>query len=147
MSQAESPTVETDPRFPSGPWTGYFLQHRSKGMMELHITFRQGALRGEGRDYVGRFVLRGRYELADGKCYWTKRYLGKHDVFYQGYNEGKGIWGMWEIMGLGGRGGFHIWPQGMAAGEQDQLAEEADLAVLVEGALKTSEPLAAPVTR
>src|SRR5436305_1497811 len=62
MSQAESPTVETDPRFPSGPWTGYFLQHRSKGMMELHITFRQGALTGEGRDYVGRFVLRGRYE-------------------------------------------------------------------------------------
>jgi len=115
--------------------------------MELHITFRQGALTGEGRDYVGRFVLRGRYELTDGKCYWTKRYLGKHDVFYQGYNEGKGIWGMWEIMGLGGRGGFHIWPQGMAAGEQDRLAEEADLPVLVEGTLETSEPLAAPVTR
>ena len=67
MSQPEAPTLETDPRFPSGPWTGYFLQHRSKRMMELHITFLQGALTGEGRDYVGPFVLRGRYELTDGK--------------------------------------------------------------------------------
>jgi len=151
MSQSDPPTLETDPRFPSGPWTGYFLQHGTKGMMELHLTFRQGALTGEGRDYVGRFVLRGRYELADGKCYWTKRYLGKHDVFYQGYNEGKGIWGTWEIGApfgsWGGRGGFHIWPQGMAAAEQEHLTEEADLPVLVEGALETSEPLAAPLLK
>ncbi len=151
MSRPESPTLETDPRFPSGPWTGYFLQHGSKGMMELHITFLQGALTGEGRDYVGRFVLRGRYELGDGKCYWTKRYLSKHDVFYQGYNEGKGIWGTWEIATrsgfLGDRGGFHIWPKGMAAAEQYQLAEEADLPVLMEGTLETSEPLAAPLAR
>jgi hypothetical protein len=151
MSQSEPPTLETDPRFPSGPWTGYFLQDGRKGMMELHITFRQGALTGEGRDYVGRFVLRGRYELADGKCYWTKRYLGQHDVFYQGYNEGKGIWGRWEIGApfgaWAGRGGFHIWPEGMAAAEQHQLSEEADLPVFVEGTLETSEPLAAPLAR
>ncbi len=151
MSQPEAPTLETDPRFPSGPWTGYFLQHGSKGMMELHLTFQHGALTGEGRDYVGPFVLRGRYELADGKCYWTKKYLGKHDVFYQGYNEGKGIWGTWEITAFLGlfqdRGGFHIWPKGMAAAEQHQLAEQADLPVLVEGTLETSEPLAAPLSR
>jgi hypothetical protein len=140
--------LETDPRFPSGPWMGYFLQHGNKGMMDLHLTFRQGALTGEGRDYVGQFVVRGRYELADGKCYWTKRYLGKHDVFYQGYNEGKGIWGQWEITTFGlhnAHGGFHIWPKGMAEAEHQQLAEEADLPVLVEGALETSEPLVAPL--
>ena len=151
MTAPQSSTVETDPRFPSGPWTGYFLQHGSKGMMELDLTFQHGALTGEGRDYVGPFVLRGRYELADGKCYWTKKYLGKHDVFYQGYNEGKGIWGTWEITAFLGlfqdRGGFHIWPKGMAAAEQHQLAEQADLPVLVEGALETSEPLAAPLAR
>ena len=151
MSQSEPPTLETDPRFPSGPWTGYFLQHGSKGMMELHITFLQGALTGEGRDYVGRFVLRGRYELGDGKCYWTKRYLSKHDVFYQGYSEGKGIWGTWEIAMrsgfLGDRGGFHIWPKGMATAEQHQLAEQADLPVLMEGTLETSEPPPAPLLK
>ena len=65
--------------------------------MELRITFRQGMIRGEGRDWVGTFVLSGHYDLADGKCRWTKRYLGKHDVYYQWFNEGKGIWGTWQI--------------------------------------------------
>ena len=72
------------------------------------------ALVGEGRDWVGRFVCTGRYDLTDGRCHWTKRYLGRHDVFYKGYNEGKGIWGAWEIPqgadGLRWTGGFYIWP-------------------------------------
>src|SRR5262249_37336862 len=97
VSPDQHSPVETDPRFPSGPWTGYFLQPVIPGrhLMELSLTFRQGQLSGEGRDWVGHFVLRGRYCLEDGKCYWTKRYLAKHDVFYQGFNEGKGIWGVW----------------------------------------------------
>src|SRR5881227_325081 len=90
--------LETDPRFPSGPWTGFFLQPLVPGrhLMDLRLTFRQGGMSGEGRDWVGKFVIRGRYNVQDGKCYWTKRYLGKHDVFYRGFNEGKGIWGTWE---------------------------------------------------
>ena len=150
MSQSEPPMLETDPRFPSGPWTGYFLQHGSKGMMELHLTFQHGALTGEGRDYVGPFVLRGRYELTDGKCYWTKKYLGQHDVFYQGFNEGKGIWGTWEITSAGSykdQGGFHIWPKGLAAAEGQQLTEEADLPIPIEGTLETSEPLLTPLAK
>jgi hypothetical protein len=150
VSQSETPTLETDPRFPSGPWTGYWLQYGYKGMMELHLTFQQGALTGEGRDRVGPFVLRGRYELTDGKCYWTKKYLGQHDVFYQGYNEGKGIWGSWEITSMGffkDHGGFHIWPKGMAAAEGYELAEEADVPVFIDGTLETSEPLAAPLAK
>src|SRR5436190_4635431 len=91
--------LETDPRFPSGPWTGFFLQPLLPGrhLMDLRLTFRHGSMTGDGRDWVGRFTLKGRYSLDDGKCYWTKRYLGKHDVFYRGYNEGKGIWGTWEL--------------------------------------------------
>ena len=46
---------------------------------------------------VHRSTLYRRYDVADGRCHWTKRYLGKHDVFYKGFNEGKGIWGVWEI--------------------------------------------------
>src|SRR5438876_11756365 len=93
----DAPTeLETDPRFPSGPWTGFFLQtrapHPGRHKMELRLKFRAGTLTGEGRDLVGKFVIRGRYNTADGKCHWSKRYLGKHDVIYQCYNEGTGIW-------------------------------------------------------
>jgi hypothetical protein len=141
--------LETDPRFPSGPWTGYFLQPVLPGrhLMELQLTFRAGQISGAGRDWVGEFVLRGRYSVADGRCYWTKRYLGKHDVFYKGYNEGKGIWGVWEIPAgpdsSGWRGGFHIWPEGMLDPSQPQLSEEADLPVTVEE--EVPEPVALPV--
>jgi hypothetical protein len=112
--------LETDSRFPSGRWTGFFLQKLLPGrhLMELLLTFRQGTMTGEGRDWVGDFIIRGRYDTADGKCHWTKRYVGKHDVFYQGFNEGKGIWGTWEIAATREyprqHGGFHIWPEGMA---------------------------------
>ena len=87
--------VEADPRFPSGPWHGFFLMAHWPGrhMMELHLSFHQGVMTGEGRDQIGPFLIRGKYDLDDGKCWWTKRYIGKHDVVYQGYNEGKGIWG------------------------------------------------------
>lgn len=129
--------LETDPRFPSGPWTGFFLQKLVPGRhrMELGLTFRNGAMTGEGRDWVGKFVIRGRYDLTNGHCYWTKRYLGKHDVFYRGFNEGKGIWGVWEINSpdqLFQRGGFHIWPEGMADPTVATLSAEADFLTTVE---------------
>ena len=139
MDETKANQAETDPRFPSGPWTGFFLQPLVPGrhLMELQLTFRTGTMTGEGRDWVGSFLIRGRYDLADGKCHWTKRYLGKHDVFYQGYNEGKGIWGVWEIppeqnAGQHWRGGFHIWPEGMPDPTVPQLSEEADLPIHVE---------------
>ena len=123
--------LETDPRFPSGPWTGFFLQKEFPGrhFMELSLTFHQGTMTGEGRDWVGQFIFRGHYTVEDGKCWWTKRYIGRHDVFYQGYNEGKGIWGTWEIPGGHGRyrGGFHIWPVGMGDPTGQHLVEAADV--------------------
>jgi hypothetical protein len=133
----EQPTdLETDSRFPSGPWTGFFLQKSQPGRhrMELRLTFRNGAMEGEGRDWVGRFVVRGRYSVADGRCHWSKRYLGAHDVFYQGYNEGKGIWGVWEMPrepAHNRRGGFHIWPEGMHDPTGQHLTEEADVPLVV----------------
>jgi hypothetical protein len=148
---APAPTdLETDPRFPSGPWTGFFLQKAVPGRhrMELGLTFRNGELTGEGRDWVGQFIVRGRYSTADGKCHWTKRYLSKHDVFYQGFNEGKGIWGVWEIPTEANpefqRGGFHIWPEGMPDPTGSRLTEEADLPlVIVEEPAQDVEPVGA----
>jgi hypothetical protein len=147
VSNPESSSLETDPRFPSGPWVGFFLQKEMPGrhMMEIGLTFANGQLKGEGRDVVGRFTMRGSYSLTDGKCHWTKHYINQHDVSYQGFNEGKGIWGIWEIRQAGLsyvlRGGFHIWPKGMADPSSDHLAEEADQAAFVEDTLETSEPI------
>jgi hypothetical protein len=130
--------LETDPRFPSGPWTGFFLQKAIPGrhFMELRLQFRGGNLTGEGRDWVGPFVVRGQYSVTDGRCCWQKRYLAKHDVFYQGFNEGKGIWGLWEIPTVTHpdirKGGFHIWPEGMPDPTQPVLIAEADLPIEVE---------------
>jgi hypothetical protein len=150
VKQPESTSLETDPRFPSGPWTGYFLQPAIPGrhLMELHLTFRQEQLTGEGRDYVGDFIVRGQYSLTDGRCHWTKRYVGKHDVFYQGYNEGKGIWGVWEIPATdhaGQRGGFHIWPEGMADPTQSYLTEQAEIPMPVAEPSGREERVAEPV--
>jgi hypothetical protein len=149
MSTQQTSGPETDPRFPSGPWTGFFLQRLVPGrhLMELRLTFRNQELLGEGRDWVGKFVLRGRYSVADGRCYWTKRYVGKHDVFYQGYNEGKGIWGVWEIPPTGPfgaqRGGFHIWPEGMADPTSPHLSEEADVPITVGEPIEEEQPVGA----
>ena len=126
-SNPSQPPVETDSRFPSGPWHGFFLMAHMPGRhrMELHLSFRQGVMTGEGRDMIGPFLIRGKYNLDDGKCLWSKRYVGKHDVAYQGYNEGKGIWGLWEIPPTW-RGGFHIWPAAMGDPTNHTLSKAID---------------------
>ena len=129
----EEADVEQDSRFPSGPWRGFFLQPLLPGRhwMDLQLTFRAGTMRGEGRDWVGVFIITGRYEIDTGKCWWSKRYIGKHDVAYQGYNEGKGIWGTWEIDAVTWHGGFHIWPVAMGDPDTDKLAEAVEEPALV----------------
>ncbi len=139
-------TLEQDSRFPSGPWKGFFLQPALPGRhwMELSLTFRQGELRGEGRDWVGAFHVKGRYEIESGKCWWTKQYVGKHAIHYKGYNEGKGIWGTWEWPGSPvERGGFHIWPVAMGDPTQQRLAEALDEPQPID--IETLEVSGAPV--
>ena len=147
MEPPEAHNLETDPRFPSGPWTGFFLQRLVPGrhLMELHLTFRSGEVTGEGRDWVGEFIVRGRYNTADGRCHWSKRYVGKHDVFYNGFNEGKGIWGTWDMPEFADRGGFHIWPEGMADPTTQHLTEAVDLPVHVEEIAEVENPELVPV--
>jgi len=111
-----------DSLFPSGPWTGFYNyvpgdRHR----MDLYLTFTAGRLTGDGNDDIGPFLIKGRYDAATRECYWTKTYLGAHDVFYRGFREGKGIWGTWEIKLLA-HGGFHIWPRSAAEGTAEHEA-------------------------
>jgi hypothetical protein len=127
--------TETDPRFPSGPWVGFFVQKIppiGKGWMELRLTFQAGSVVGEGRDKIGNFTMHGNYDLTSGRCVWQKSYTGLHDVYYVGFNEGKGIWGTWEIpvgpaTATRLHGGFHIWPEGMSHPELEALRIGADI--------------------
>lgn len=110
------------------------------------LSFSNGTMTGEGRDRIGRFLIRGFYSTGDGKCRWTKKYIGKHDVFYQGFNEGKGIWGTWEVPSPGSaglRGGFHIWPEGMADPTAQALRAEAEPPAEVASEAQVGEPVGA----
>src|SRR5262245_42958128 len=103
--------------------------------MELRLNFAGGNVTGEGRDWVGYFILRGRYFLADATCNWNKQDIGKHTVYYRGFNEGKGIWGTWEIPDAPPefqRGGFHIWPEGMPDPTAPHANEEAEVPMPIE---------------
>ena len=105
--------LEADPRFPSGEWKGFYLQRGVAGRqwMALALEFSEGRVLGEGRDSVGEFLLRGVYELKQGRCALTKTYPGSHEVAYEATNEGDGrwLWGVWHIHTESG--GFHLWPK------------------------------------
>jgi hypothetical protein len=116
MARPKSPQAppETDPRFPSGAWTGFYLQGESprKLQLELNLAFAGGNLKGEGRDYLGKFRIKGTYQVDEGICTWTMTYYSMGSRMYRGFNEGKGIWGTWKMEHFW-RGGFYIWPVGM----------------------------------
>jgi len=91
--------------------------------MDLMLEFAAGQMNGNGNDDIGPFLIKGRYDASNRECYWTKSYVGRHDVFYRGFREGKGIWGVWEI-GHIGRGGFHIWPRRHESGLEETESEK-----------------------
>lgn len=131
MKSSPDPACETDPMYPSGPWIGFFLQpgvFTGRVPMQLSLTFRGGSITGEGLDPVGEFVIRGSYQLDTGDVTFHKRYIGAHHVFYRGANEGKGIWGVWEIPNFM-KGGFHIWPKGMSDPTRRRLSKAVPVPV------------------
>jgi hypothetical protein len=127
----ECEQCEVDPRFPSGPWKGFWLQQGMNGrqwMRDVTLTFADGRVNGQGEDRVGEFVFRGRYSLDDGKVTLFKRYLGAHEVIYHGCNDGESLWlwGTWEMLPYD-KGGFHLWPKGEMDPTGSELEEEADV--------------------
>jgi hypothetical protein len=122
--------VETDPRFPSGEWTGFWLQRAYAGRqwMRLFLTFKDGVVSGAGSDRIGDFDMRGTYDLTTGACSIAKTYHGAHAVEYDGKNEGDGqwIWGLWHIRAFD-RGGFHLWPAGEDDPTQRRLKASKDV--------------------
>lgn len=135
----------SDDLFPSGPWTGFYNYFPGdKHRMDLALTFANGEMTGDGNDDVGRFTIKGRYDVANRECYWTKHYVGAHGVHYRGFREGKGIWGTWEINSLS-HGGFHIWPKAAGAGDIDSRSAEEALPADVADAI--AAPASVRVTR
>ncbi len=128
---SDTPGQEADDRFPSGKWVGFFLDRRLPGkhQMELNLAFAAGRMTGEGRDRVGEFVVAGSYDTKTGECLFAKQYVKAHGIAYRGFNEGKGIWGTWELKWgvLVFSGGFHIWPEGMGDPTSHVLKESLDL--------------------
>jgi len=112
-------------QFPSGQWVGFYTYagRTRKYLMDLILEFKSERMTGEGADGIGFFVISGNYSEQSGECSWVKQYVGRHAVEYNGYQEGKGIWGNW-VVDLG-KGGFHIWP----------LSEEASLNAAEESAI------------
>ena len=91
--------------------------------MDLVLEFKDGVMTGEGADGIGFFVISGNYSAQSGECSWVKQYVGRHAVDYEGFREGKGIWGNWTL-DLG-RGGFHIWP--LSEGSPLKIEEEREV--------------------
>lgn len=90
---------ESDPRFPSGIWRGYYTQPNTgseQHLTEAHLHFFSGQIEGWGEDKVGSFNLEGGYRLTDGSCFWTKHYHGRHSLAYRGEASGGALSGIWE---------------------------------------------------
>ena len=143
MSEQLMRNLETDERFPSGEWKGFWLQRpqlKDRQKMDLSLTFADGKIRGDGNDMIGAFTMQGRYDVKSGKVTINKYYVGQHHVLYEGWAEpGKGIWGVWSIPNVG-KDGFHLWPKGMRDPSQQGLKAEVSAplddkkaAVLVDG--------------
>jgi hypothetical protein len=115
--------------FPQGPWTGFYKYGRStrKHRMDLVLTFADRTVSSGGNDDFGHFVVAGRFDGTKDECYWTKTYIGRHDVYYRGFRGGKGIWELWEPPRASS--GFHIWPLGEKEGDQDHERAEEPAAV------------------
>jgi hypothetical protein len=120
--------TETDPRFPSGPWTGFWIQQPfGKQTMSLSLAFSEGRVTGTGRDIIGLFDFAGQYDLKTGKVQMIKQYHGAHRVLYDGANQGDGLWlwGIWTLRIY--RGGFHLWPEGEDDPTQRRLRTQREL--------------------
>ncbi len=129
LATLRAPLVSDDPAFPSGRWTGYYMQAGIRFRQDLDLDFTDGVMRGGGIDSVGAFTVAGNYCVESHEVTWVKSYTGGHDVDYRGFREGRGIWGTWRLDRY--RGGFHIWPRGEQAADVDRLAVEEEEGVTV----------------
>jgi len=131
-------SAEGHPFFPSGEWEGFYQYgpNTGKHRMACHLNFCEQVVTGYGSDDVGAFGWKGTYDTEAGTCQMTKQYIGRHQVYYEGYADENGIWGTWHIPPSFG-GGFHLWPK---AGETFEVAEEAEAELIETAELEKASP-------
>lgn len=101
----------------SGSWLGFWVQHRSRGHMEMALGFANGRVAGSGMDRVGPFLVAGEFDTT-GEVSFCKSYA-THKVHYGGFWDGTMIHGDWLIeygLDYHDAGEFEIWPEGDQAG-------------------------------
>jgi len=122
---------ETDPRFVSGRWIGFYLQpqiHYGRCWMQLFLRFSEGKIQGDGRDIAGSFFLRGKYNLESAEVWFHKTYNDWH-VYYKGRYARKAISGIWYLPV--DSGDFVVWSVDNSDPTIRRLKAEAELPVAV----------------
>jgi len=76
-------------------WNGYWTQNSKKGEMEISLVWDGSELRGNGKDEVGTFSLRGAL-LPDNSISFIKQYPS-HQVLYKGQFYQTSMSGTWTI--------------------------------------------------
>jgi hypothetical protein len=129
-----TPPVETDPRFKTCRYRGFYIQFGIRTAQEMTLTFIEGVVTGWGCDPVGRFSVSGSYDIDTGRAQWTKHYPGRHTVHYDVTAEVKnGLWGLWQIRWMAGSGGFQLWPvDGRGQGAEKELEAEPPVETVTE---------------
>ena len=110
MKWDQTATFESDPRYPSGPWEGFWTQAGKVSSMKLYLEFVAGRVRGEGSDRVGAFDITGRYWPHRDRIVLRKAYHGKHTVWYRGKPFSPYLKGQWNIASPPASGLWRIWP-------------------------------------
>jgi hypothetical protein len=115
--------AETDPRFPSGRWKGYYIQWGMRGWQDLTLQFADGKIEGTATDKGGEAEIFGTYDLTSGIVSLVKIYY-YHKVEYRGETRDKGIRGGFMIrypLAIDA-GEFYIWPAGEGGVNDNELA-------------------------
>ena len=112
-----SPSPETDPRFPSGLWKGFYVQNGRKIRTAVDLVFHRtaadgGHVCGKGSDPVGNFRFVGTYGLDTGKVTLRKHYLAQHMVAYEGVcvSSLPMLEGRWQLRADHLTGCWRLWP-------------------------------------
>ena len=99
---------------PSGEWVGYYMYQGLAKKCPMHLTlhFDHNKISGAGIDGPGQFVIIGTYDETDSPVKFTKQYIGKHAVEYEGRFQEDEIVGGWSLT-QGERiltGEMRLWP-------------------------------------
>jgi hypothetical protein len=118
----------------SGAWRGFYVYAPGgeRHAMQLDLAFGSGSVSGSGSDDIGPFVIRGGFEPEGVRVWWSKQYVGAHDVWYEGVRDGRRqrvVYGSWSL-GSSESGGFKIWRGTSGAAElaDAQRADDTGLA-------------------